>query len=48
MGAFVLPLACLTQGTRFCAINPPTFPSELIAAIPAAARAPVRNHDGHP
>src|SRR5476649_744209 len=46
MGAFVLPLTCRTHGTRFCAIKPPTLPSELIAAIPAAARAPVRNFDG--
>src|SRR5579864_1078472 len=46
IGARTLPLACLTAGTRFCAMKPPMLPSELIAAIPAAARTPNRNFDG--
>ena len=36
----------LIHGTTFCAMKPPRLPTELIAASPAAAEAPVRNFDG--
>ena len=34
------------HGTTFCAMKPPRLPTELIAASPAAAEAPVKNFDG--
>src|SRR5215831_8672952 len=46
IGAIVLPVASRIHGTTFCAMNPPRLPTELIAARPAAAEAPVRNFDG--
>jgi hypothetical protein len=46
IGAIVLPVASLIQGTTFWAMKPPRLPTELIAASPAAADAPVRNVDG--
>src|ERR1700719_2123866 len=44
--AIVLPVASRIHGTTFCAMKPPRLPTELIAASPAAAEAPVRNFDG--
>src|SRR5690349_10142929 len=46
IGAIVLPVASRIQGTAFCAMKPPRLPTELIAARPAAAEAPVRKLDG--
>ena len=46
IGAIVLPVASRIHGTTFCAMKPPRLPTELIAASPAAAEAPVRNFDG--
>ena len=46
IGAMVLPVASRIHGTTFWAMNPPRLPTELIAASPAAAQAPVRNLEG--
>jgi hypothetical protein len=46
IGAIVLPVASRIHGTTFCAMKPQRLPTELIAASPAAAEAPVRNFDG--
>src|SRR4051794_13221699 len=45
-GATVLPVASRIHGTIFCATKPPRLPTELMAASPAAADAPVRNLEG--
>src|SRR3954454_3257014 len=46
IGAIVLPVASRIHGTTFWAMKPPRLPTELIAARPAAAEAPVRNFEG--
>ena len=40
MGARLLPVASRIAGAAFCARNPPRLPTELMAAMAAAARAP--------
>src|ERR1700712_4366156 len=47
IGPATVPVICWTHGARFCAKKPPIFPIELIAAMLAAARAPVNILDGN-
>ncbi len=37
IGAIVLPVSSLIQGATFWATKPPRLPTELMAAMPAAA-----------
>ena len=46
IGARSLPVASRIFGTTACATKPPRLPTELIAANPAAAAAPVRKRPG--
>src|SRR3954463_6633139 len=46
MAASALPLQCATHGIRFCARKPPRLPSVVIAAMAAAAWAPLKICDG--
>src|SRR3546814_7077587 len=46
IGARSLPVASWIFGTTACATNPPRLPTDLIAAKPAAAAAPVRKRPG--
>src|SRR3954470_3331701 len=46
IGAIVLPVTSRIHGTTFWAMKPPRLPTELMAASPAAADAPVRNLEG--
>src|SRR3546814_9653552 len=46
IGARSLPVASRIFGTTACATKPPRLPTELIAAKPAAAAAPVRKRPG--
>src|SRR3954454_6651906 len=46
IGSRSLPLQSLIIGTTFCATKPPRLPTELIAAMPAAAVAPFKKVGG--
>ena len=46
IGVVLLPVLSRIQGIAFWAMKPPRLPTELIAASPAAAEAPVRKAEG--
>ena len=46
MAASALPDQCATQGIRFCDRKPPRLPSVVMAAMAAAAWAPLKIWDG--